>query len=156
MRCLWSHNAPTCLKERRGQHQWMTGVSKGNSAAKGAQHWLLGLWGMQSWRTGIKDFRRTKATTLHCPRHLKDSSFIIFDEAQSSLDSANEERLIIAMDDFLENRVFLSIAHRLSSIQNSHRILFMDEGCLVASGTFEELSELHPLFKEKILGEGQG
>ncbi len=87
---------------------------------------------------------------------LKDSSFIIFDEAQSSLDSANEERLIIAMDDFLENRVFLSIAHRLSSIQNSHRILFMDEGCLVASGTFEELSELHPLFKEKILGEGQG
>ena len=87
---------------------------------------------------------------------LKDSSFIIFDEAQSSLDSANEERLNMAMNDFLGNRVFLSIAHRISSIQNSHRILFMDKGCLVASGTFEELSEQNSLFREKILGEGQG
>lgn len=87
---------------------------------------------------------------------LKDSSFIIFDEAQSSLDSANEERLNMAMNDFLKNRVFLSIAHRISSIQNNHRILFMDKGDLVASGTFEELLERYPLFREKILGIEQG
>lgn len=83
---------------------------------------------------------------------LKGSSFIIFDEAQSALDSENEEKLNLAIRNSFQDKLLLSIAHRVSSIRSSDQVLFIDDGKVVSFDTFDELKKNNSLFREKILG----
>ncbi|MDO5096884.1 MAG: ABC transporter ATP-binding protein [Peptostreptococcaceae bacterium] len=83
---------------------------------------------------------------------LKGSSFIIFDEAQSGLDSENEEKLNLAIRNSFQDKLLLSIAHRVSSIRSSDQVLFIDDGKVVSFDTFDELKKNNSLFREKILG----
>ena len=83
---------------------------------------------------------------------LKGSPVIIFDEAQSSLDSENEFELVKSLKPFLKNRILLSIAHRISSIKSADKVLFIDKGIISAFDTFENLSNENELFKQKVLG----
>ncbi|ABV79493.1 multidrug ABC transporter ATP-binding protein [Rickettsia bellii] len=77
---------------------------------------------------------------------LKNAPILILDEATSSLDSHTEQEIqksINAMLD-IENVTILAIAHRLSTIKHMDRIIVMDKGNIIESGTFTEL-----LSKEK-------
>ncbi|MCC8370570.1 MAG: ATP-binding cassette domain-containing protein [Rickettsia endosymbiont of Stiretrus anchorago] len=77
---------------------------------------------------------------------LKNAPILILDEATSSLDSHTEQEIqksINAMLD-IDNVTILAIAHRLSTIKHMDRIIVMDKGDIVESGTFTEL-----LSKEK-------
>ena len=77
---------------------------------------------------------------------LKNAPILILDEATSSLDSHTEQEIqksINAMLD-IDNVTIIAIAHRLSTIKHMDRIIVMDKGNIVASGTFTEL-----LSKEK-------
>jgi ATP-binding cassette subfamily C protein CydCD len=70
---------------------------------------------------------------------LKDAEILVLDEALSSVDAENENEIQQALDRLQAGRTTLVIAHRLSSVANAHRIIVLDRGELVESGTNDEL-----------------
>src|SRR5207248_6056604 len=66
---------------------------------------------------------------------LKDAPIMLLDEALSSVDSENEAAIQEALDRLQRGRTTLVIAHRLSSVIDADRILVLEEGRLVESGT---------------------
>ncbi len=73
---------------------------------------------------------------------LKDAPVLILDEATSALDSASERHIQLALDKLIENRTTLVVAHRLSTIEKADRIVVLDNGAIVESGTHTELLAL--------------
>ena len=71
---------------------------------------------------------------------LKNSSLLILDEATSALDSESELYIQKAVDDLLQNKTVLVIAHRLSTLRNMDRIVVLEQGKIVEEGSFAELS----------------
>jgi subfamily B ATP-binding cassette protein MsbA len=70
---------------------------------------------------------------------LKDAPVLILDEATSALDTESERIIQEALDELMQNRTTLVIAHRLSTVEHADRIVVMEEGRLVESGTHGEL-----------------
>ena len=64
---------------------------------------------------------------------------LILDEATSSLDAESERIIQTNLNKILQNRTTLVIAHRLSTVRNADKILVLDRGLLVESGTHDEL-----------------
>ncbi|HEX4507655.1 MAG TPA: ABC transporter ATP-binding protein [Alphaproteobacteria bacterium] len=70
---------------------------------------------------------------------LADARILIFDEATSSLDSISEAQMQRALEDVIEDRTTIIVAHRLSTVQQVDRILVFDQGRIVEQGTHTEL-----------------
>ncbi len=70
---------------------------------------------------------------------LADARILIFDEATSSLDSISETLMQQALEDVIEDRTTIIVAHRLSTVQKVDRILVFDQGRIVEQGTHAEL-----------------
>jgi ATP-binding cassette subfamily B protein len=70
---------------------------------------------------------------------LKDAPILLLDEATSNLDGATERGILQALEDSRRGRTTVVIGHRLSTVVNADRILVMDRGELVESGTHDEL-----------------
>lgn len=73
---------------------------------------------------------------------LKDAPILVLDEATSALDTESEFRIQQALERVMAGRTTLVIAHRLSTIERADRILVLDEGRLVESGSHAELLAL--------------
>ena len=70
---------------------------------------------------------------------LKDAPILILDEATSALDTEAERIIQVALEGLMANRTTLVIAHRLSTVEHSDRIVVLEDGHLVESGTHAEL-----------------
>jgi len=70
---------------------------------------------------------------------LKNSPVLILDEATSSLDTRSERRIQEALNELMKNCTTLVIAHRLSTVEKADRIIVLDAGRIVESGTHDEL-----------------
>ncbi len=73
---------------------------------------------------------------------LKNAPILILDEATSSLDSHSERRIQGALQTLMKNRTTLVIAHRLSTVERADKIIVLDAGRIVESGTHRELLAL--------------
>jgi ATP-binding cassette subfamily B protein len=88
---------------------------------------------------------------------LADARILIFDEATSSLDSISEALMQQALEDVIEDRTTIIVAHRLSTVQKVDRILVFDRGRIVEQGTHAELlarpnGHYQGLFRSQALG----
>jgi len=72
---------------------------------------------------------------------LKDAPVLLLDEATSALDAESEKVVQQALDQLMEGRTTIVIAHRLATVLKADRILVMDAGKVVEKGTHEELVE---------------
>ena len=70
---------------------------------------------------------------------LKDAPVLILDEATSALDTQSERRIQEALNNLMKDRTTLVIAHRLSTVEGADRIIVLDEGRIVESGSHAEL-----------------
>lgn len=71
----------------------------------------------------------------------KDSEYLLFDEATSSLDANNEKIIMERMEEFYKNKTVIVVAHRLSTVINADQIIVMDRGSIIEQGTHAELSK---------------
>lgn len=70
---------------------------------------------------------------------LQKTEIILFDEATSALDNVTQKNILNAINNMKGEYTILIIAHRLSTVKNCHRIIFIDEGKVIDSGTHDEL-----------------
>jgi len=77
----------------------------------------------------------------------KHASLLLFDEATSALDNESEKRIQAALDSYTKDKITLTIAHRLSTIEHADKILVLQKGSIVASGTHSDLLESSDVYK---------
>lgn len=80
----------------------------------------------------------------------KDIDILIMDEATSALDSETELVIRQSIEALQGQYTILIVAHRLSTIRNVDRIIYLNNGLIELEGSFNELTEKHPKFKKMV------
>jgi len=79
---------------------------------------------------------------------LTNPSVVILDEATSALDTHTEARLHQAMQDFLDKRTTIIIAHRLSAVKQADRVYVFEDGHIIEEGSHNELIQANGLYQK--------
>jgi len=79
---------------------------------------------------------------------------LVLDEATSSLDALSEAKITESIQNMRGNVTVIMIAHRLSTVRNSDQVIYIDNGQVIANGTFDEVREKVPDFDKqaKLMG----
>jgi ATP-binding cassette subfamily B protein len=84
---------------------------------------------------------------------------MVFDDALSAVDTKTEEIILNSLNEIMKNRTSIIISHRVSTIRNANKILFLDGGEIIESGNHEELIKLNgayaELYQKQLLEEEQ-
>ncbi|HPX71465.1 MAG TPA: ABC transporter ATP-binding protein [Acholeplasmataceae bacterium] len=88
---------------------------------------------------------------------LVDPKILVLDEATSSIDTETEKAILGAIEKVMKGRTTFIVAHRLSTIRNVSKILVIDKGKIIESGTHQELIDLqgeyYTLYKNQFIDE---
>lgn len=84
---------------------------------------------------------------------LKNPPILVLDEATSALDTENERKINEIVKEQRREKITVVIAHRLSSMQSADRIIFMKDGRVFQTGTYQELSQGCDAFIDLVRGE---
>ena len=87
---------------------------------------------------------------------LKDAPIVILDEVTASVDADNESAIQQAISELCAGKTLLVIAHRLNTVRNADRILVVDDGLIVQSGTHEELTASVGIYRDMVDTQGKG
>ena len=79
---------------------------------------------------------------------LKKTEIILFDEATSALDNETQRDIQMAINNMKGEYTILIIAHRLSTVIDSDRLILIDDGQKIAEGTHQELLETNSLYRQ--------
>lgn len=79
---------------------------------------------------------------------LRNPQILMLDEATSSLDSKSEIVVQKALQNLMKGRTTVVIAHRLSTVVDADRIVFIEKGTITGSGTHDQLVQSHALYRE--------
>lgn len=79
---------------------------------------------------------------------LKNAPILILDEATSSLDAKSEKEVQVALENLMKNKLVIIIAHRFSTIQNVNKIIVIDEGIIVDSGSPQQLATRQGIYQD--------
>jgi len=79
---------------------------------------------------------------------LTDPSVVILDEATSALDTTTEDRLHVALQNFLKGKTTIIIAHRLSAVKQANRAYVFDNGQIIDQGHHDDLVNRDGLYQE--------
>jgi len=75
-------------------------------------------------------------------------SLLVFDEATSALDGITEDAILEAVHNLAHKKTIIIIAHRLSTVKECNQIYFLDLGRVIDQGTYDELLENNPQFRQ--------
>ena len=81
---------------------------------------------------------------------LKDAPIVILDEFTSALDVENERHILQAIDNLVQNKTVIMIAHRLETVRKADNIIVLDKGEIVQEGTHNELITQDGIYKSFI------
>jgi len=81
---------------------------------------------------------------------MKNSPIMVLDDSVSAVDTKTEETILSNLQKTRQNKTTLIIAHRISTIQNSDKIIIVDEGKVIDVGTHDELVERCTFYKEMV------
>lgn len=110
-------------------------------------HSLGGLEGKVSENGGnLSGGQRQRLAIARLILHKPD--LIILDEATSALDNTNEARIQKSLEEIFRDKTVITIAHRLSTLKNSDRIIVFDKGRVAQQGKYQELSKKEGLFRD--------
>ena len=73
---------------------------------------------------------------------------LIFDEGTSALDNATEAQMMAAIEQLRGDHTIILVAHRLSTVRKSDRIVFLEHGRMTGLGTYDELRETNTAFRQ--------
>jgi len=79
---------------------------------------------------------------------LADRPILLLDEATSALDAVSEQHVKHALDYLMRGKTTIIIAHRLATVLNADKILLLEQGKLIASGTHQQLLQTSPLYRQ--------
>ena len=113
-------------------------------AAQAAHAWefierLPEQWNTRVGERGVKLSGGQRQRIAIARVFLKDPAVVILDEATSSLDTESERYVEQALEQLLEGRTTLIIAHRLSTVRRADRVVVLDQGRIVETGSHDEL-----------------
>ncbi|MFS8158671.1 MAG: ABC transporter ATP-binding protein [Candidatus Roizmanbacteria bacterium] len=87
---------------------------------------------------------------------LKNAPILILDEATSSLDAKSEKEVQEALENLMEDKLVIIIAHRFSTIQNVNKIIVVDDGKIVDQGNPQELAKKSGIYSDLLNYQIQG
>jgi ATP-binding cassette subfamily B protein len=90
-------------------------------------------------RDGVGLSQGQKQRILIARAVYKEPDFIFLDEATNALDAENEKTIVENLNEFYKGRTVVVVAHRLSTVKNANRIIVLDGGKVVESGTHTSL-----------------
>ena len=81
---------------------------------------------------------------------LKNAPILILDDSVSAVDTKTEKTILENLRTTRQGKTTILIAHRISTIENMDKILFLDDGALIAFGTHRELIETCPAYRKMV------